>query len=165
MIEVFVMPQTRLKDFDEFFEHNVNFAIQTLKQSGQVHSMVIGQAKDKTLLALLPFSNQVEKVIMLEEVRALFWEAGVTLYSVMNEAWSAPIKPEQLADYQPGDAEKSTERIECLVIASVSYDNRRLKMFEIQRDSNESITDVVHIHTLEGDDVQGVLMELLPDKH
>jgi hypothetical protein len=116
--------------------------------------MVHAIARDGgNLISLLDFHNDEEKEIAIEEVRHLFQQAGVAGYCTIAEAWLSTrigLRPS-----------KDPERIEVVVIGTVSHLGKSAKFFRICRWPDGSYRRLKPMPEFDGLKAGGMFMELI----
>lgn len=120
----------------------------------------------------LGFRSDLDKRIKLAALRAALLDKGCTAYSLIVEAWmtSVSMRGKEAGRYLPGGdryvpPRESPDRIEVVQITAVNAaGDKRAKVFELRRDQQGRVRDLIHRDELADGDVGGAMASLLdPD--
>jgi hypothetical protein len=109
-----------------------------------------------------PFGDERQKSAFIAAIREAMKIFGrsVVSYAFVSEAWTAQQDhaPRQ-GDLMPSQRET---RRECVIVSAGDHDNARMKMWEIMRDGQGRVTDLVEDFTT-SDRFEGRLFNLLAE--
>jgi hypothetical protein len=122
----------------------VQFALQTMRERGELHSMFVAFRGDEVHLFAVPFADEQQKQIVLALLNVVFVTGHFDQYIHMSEAWMS-----RTLGKRPAEAD---DRIEVVVVASVTPSDRDMTVYEIKRE-NDKIADLVE-HSPGGEKMQ-----------
>jgi hypothetical protein len=110
-----------------------------------------------------PFSDEREKSIFIKAVRFSLkqFRSSVVNYAFVSEAWVAQ------SDHRPrkGDLSPSEreDKRECVIVSAGDRDRAMMKLWEIIRDDQARVTDLVEDPNMTADHFEGRLQNLMAE--
>ena len=159
---------TRVSRDEWVFKHACDFARDCFTNMGEVRPMFVGYSRDCVyMLPMILGGDTFEEECRQEErflafLKLFFTRHAVDHYVCMHEGWCLKAKGVEDRQKHRGSLENHPDRIETLLVQSVSYKRKRVKIWEIHRESDS--TTLVPMHK-DGDtppQCGGTFSECLP---
>lgn len=110
-----------------------------------------------------PFQDERQKSAFIQAIRASLniFKPSVVNYAFVTEAWVAQY------DHKPGEKDlmpsEREDRRECVIVSAGDRDGAQMKMWEIVRDDQARVTDLVEDHNMMADHFEGSLHNLMAE--
>jgi hypothetical protein len=152
-----------MKSLDQMINGMHTHARTTLigKADEQVLPLFHIQFKDRPdAIMAAPFSSERDKAHFIQAMRMAMdaFRRSVVNYAMISEAWAADYDhPPRPGDLMPSQRET---RRECVIVSAGDHDGARMKVWEIIRDDQGRVTDLVEEKKL-ADQMGGRMHNLL----
>lgn len=157
-----IMNVIRLETLDDLIEEHVKSAKEHFETYGEYYPMIIGYFGTQRIVMPILFNNDQEKEQLLRIVTMSFAAYNVTRYTFANEGYMLKSNT-AMPEYDKLKSEEKRisdhpDRVECLMCAACSYNDKKMIIYEINEDRSLTKSDM-----RADSNVSGRFFELLPD--